>query len=90
MPPHRRHECRECEAIWTEADIRGRALGMLAGDIFVNNTEYELFLYGLDEKELGCIGPGEVFEAPNDMVVTFDANLKYTFRAYLNSGYRRN
>lgn len=89
MPNHR-HECRTCNAIWTEADIRGRALGMLKGDIFVNNTEYELFLYGLDGKELGCIGPGEVFEAPNDLVVSFDANMQYTFRAYLNGGYRRN
>ena len=90
MPMHRRHECRDCEATWAEADIRGRALGMLKGDTFVNNTEYELFIHDLDENELGFIGPDEVFEAPNDMVVSFNANMQYTFRAYLNAGYRRN
>lgn len=90
MRSHRRHECRECEAIWTEADIQGRALGMLKGDTFTNNTSYELFIYGLDDRELGCIGPGEVFEAPNDIVVTFDANMQYSFRAYMNDGYKRN
>lgn len=87
---HLRHQCRDCQATWTEDDLKGRGLRMLKGDLFVNNTEYDLFLYDLAQKEIGCIGSGEVFEAPEDITVSFDANMQYTFRAYLNSGYRRN
>jgi hypothetical protein len=87
---HVRHKCTECGATWSEADLKGRGIRLLKGDQFVNNTDFELFLYDLEEQGLGCIGPGEVFDAPNDMTVSFDANMQYTFRAYLNSGYRRN
>lgn len=87
---HLRHQCRECDATWTERDLKGRGLRLLKGDQFVNNTDYELFINDLTEREIGCVGPGEVFEAPEDMTISFDANLQYVFRAYLNSGYRRN
>jgi len=62
---------------------------MRAGDSFTNNTEYDLFVHVFDGEEI-TLSPGDVFEASRDMTITFDANTSYTFRAYLNSGYRRN
>ncbi|MBN9589022.1 MAG: hypothetical protein J0G99_08435 [Alphaproteobacteria bacterium] len=56
----------------------------------MNNTDFELFLFGAAGEEIACLAAGEVFEAPHRMTVSFDANARYSFRAYLNSGYRRN
>lgn len=90
MPSHSQHKCASCEKTWTDAGLSGRFVGMLQGDQFLNNTDYEIFIFDPHEQKITCVGPGEVFEAPREMTVRFDANMQYTFRAYLNSGYRRN
>jgi len=90
MSPHRQHRCRECDSTWTDADLPGRSIGMLEGDQFLNNTDYELFIFDPDENQIACVGPGQVFVAPYEMTVMFDANIQYTFRSYLGPGYPRN
>ena len=67
-----------------------RSLGMLKGDNFLNNTEYDLSITDENGKQVAVVETGCVFEAPHNMTVTFDVNTGYTFRAYLNAGYRRN
>jgi hypothetical protein len=67
-----------------------RAVTMLAGDVLVNNTDFELFLFGRRGEQVACLGAGEAFEAPQRLTVSFDANVQYSFRAYVNAGYRRN
>jgi hypothetical protein len=69
---------------------RRRSVGMLQGDLLVNNTDYDLSITGKDGSQIEMVEPGGVFEAPDDMAVFVDANIQYTFRTYLNQGYARN
>jgi hypothetical protein len=87
---HKQHKCTECGSTWTDADLPGRSVGMQAGDTFLNNTEYELYITDPNEVGIALVEPGHVFEAPVEMTILFDANLEYSFRVYLGSGYRRN
>ncbi|MGA9796691.1 MAG: hypothetical protein WBQ17_14290 [Rhizomicrobium sp.] len=74
----------------TDAGSSERAITLVTAEILVNNTDYDLFIFEKGGDQLACLGAGEAFEAPYRVTVTFDANVQYTFRAYLNSGYRRN
>jgi hypothetical protein len=69
---------------------RRRSVGMLLGDSLVNNTDYDLSITDTDGSQIEMVEPGGVFEAPDDMTVFVDANVQYSFRAYVNSGYARN
>ena len=70
--------------------VRRRSVGMLLGDTFLNNTDYDLCIEDEEGAVIGMVAPGEVFMAPEDVTIFFDANLQYAFRSYLNQGYRRN
>jgi hypothetical protein len=69
---------------------RRRSVGMLFGDQFINNTDYDLCVEDREGVAIGMIAPGEVFVATQDVVIFFDANVQYAFRSYLNQGYRGN
>jgi hypothetical protein len=69
---------------------RRRSIGLLFGDMFVNNTDYDLCVENSEGSVIKMIGPGEVFVADHDTTIFFDANVQYAFRSYLNQGYRRN
>jgi hypothetical protein len=69
---------------------RRRSVGMLSGDTVVNNTDYHLSIADQDGSQIEMVEPGGVFEAADDMTVFVDANIQYSFRAYVNGGYARN
>ena len=69
---------------------RRRSIRMLCGDIFVNNTDFDVGLEDEDGKTIQMIDPGCVFEAESDLTIFFNSNFQYSFRSYLGQGYRRN
>jgi hypothetical protein len=69
---------------------RRRSVGMLFGDVFCNNTDYDLCVEDADGTMMKMVAPGGVFVATEDVTIFFDANVWYAFRSYLNQGYRRN
>jgi hypothetical protein len=69
---------------------RRRSVGMLFGDSFINNTDYDLCVESAEGSVIKMVGPRETFVAEEDATIFFDANLRYAFRSYLNQGYRSN
>jgi hypothetical protein len=69
---------------------RRRSVGMLFGDSFINNTDYDLCVENAEGSIIKMVGPGSIFVATEDTTIFFDANVQYEFRSYLNQGYRRN
>jgi len=69
---------------------RRRSVGMLFGDQFVNNTDFDVCVEDAEGKVIGMIPPGAVFVAVDDVTIFFGANVQYAFRSYLSAGYRRN
>jgi hypothetical protein len=69
---------------------RRRSVGMLFGDQFCNNTDYDLCVEDREGAVIKMVAPGEVFVAAQDVMIFFDANVQYAFRSYLSQGYRRN
>jgi hypothetical protein len=69
---------------------RRRSVGMLFGDSFINNTDFDLCVENAEGTVIEMVGPGETFVAEEDTTIFFDANVQYAFRSYLNQGYRRN
>jgi hypothetical protein len=69
---------------------RRRSIKMLCGDIFVNNTDYDVCLEDEQGSAMQMIDPGGTFEAQSDLTIFFNSNFQYAFRSYLNQGYRRN
>ena len=69
---------------------RRRSVGMLFGDSFINNTDYDVCMEDAEGTVIGLVPPGAVFVAVDNVTIYLDTNVQYAFRSYLNQGYRRN
>ena len=66
-----------------------RSVGLLADDMFVNNTDYVVRIEDARGDLIAILQPGCLFEAEQDVTIYFNTNLEYSFRSYLNQEWQR-